>query len=404
MSTTPVHEARLLVRHLLDGQPHTRADLVAATGWARGTVTRRLHDLQRTGIVTEAEGQVFTGGRPSSQYAIDAASRFVVGIDLHAARATVGIGNLLGNVLAMRRDPVLIEDGPVPVLTAVLAAVRSAIADAKQDPAALLAVGLGLPAPVDHDLGRPAYPALMPGWDGFDIAGWLKAALAVPILVDNVANLLALGERAGSWPVDDLIFVTVGRGVGSGVISGGQLLTGSRGIAGDIGHIKVRREAALLCHCGNYGCLETVASGPAIERRLAQEGIAVGDHTLASLLLAGRQDVADIVRQAGRVVGEVLAAMVNVLNPAVIVVGGSVAQVGEYLVAGIRETVYASAMPLATRELVVAPAAAQDGAGVIGAVLLAANHALDYPAADRADQQRGGGNAQALLLHLNSAP
>jgi len=236
---------------------------------------------------------------------------------------------------------------------------------------------MGLPAPVDHELGRPAYPALMPGWDGFGVAGWMSDRLGVPVLVDNVANVLALGERATSWPVDDLIFVTVGRGIGSGVVSGGRLLAGARGIAGDIGHVKVRRDPQLLCHCGNHGCLETVASGPAIEARLRSQGVHfTADETLEVLMKAGQPEVVDAVRKAGREIGEVLAAAVNILNPSVIVVGGSVAQAGEYLLVGIREAVYASAIPLATRNLTVVRTAAQDRAGVIGASHLAIDHVL----------------------------
>ena len=139
----------------------------------------------------------------------------------------------------------------------------------------LLAIGVGVPGPVEFSTGRPINPPIMPGWDRFDVAGWIRQEIDVPVLVDNDVNIMALGERERAWPdTDHLLFVKIATGIGAGVISGGFLQRGAQGTAGDIGHVYVSRGAEIACNCGNFGCLEALASGSAIARALTAAGIA----------------------------------------------------------------------------------------------------------------------------------
>jgi glucokinase len=180
------------------------------------------------------------------------------------------------------------------------------------------------------------------------------------------------------WPgVEHLMFVKVATGIGTGVISGGQLQRGAQGIAGDIGHVQVARGADVPCQCGNRGCLEALASGPAIARALRAQGIEA--HTgsdVVDLVKRGNIDAIQAVRQAGRDIGEVLATCVSLMNPSLIAIGGSMARVGEHLIAGVREVVYARSMPLATSSLSIVQSVAADQAAVMGASMLAVEHAL----------------------------
>jgi glucokinase len=224
----------------------------------------------------------------------------------------------------------------------------------------------------------------MPGWDGFDVPGWAMANLGIPALVDNDVNIMAMGERTVAFPeIEDLLFVKVATGIGSGIISGGMLQRGAQGTAGDLGHVRVSRGDGVVCDCGNTGCLEAMASGPAIARQLRQLGLeAHSARDVIDLVAAGDPDAIAAVHQAGRDIGEVLTTCVSLINPSVIVVGGSMAEAGEHLIAGIHDAVYARAMPIATSSLSIVLSAAGENAGVIGASVLAAEHALSPQGVD----------------------
>ncbi len=224
----------------------------------------------------------------------------------------------------------------------------------------------------------PINPPIMPGWDRFDVPSFVQQHLEVPVLVDNDVNIMALGEQAYAWPqTEHLIFVKVATGVGSGVISSGRLQRGAQGIAGDIGHVQIARGAGVPCHCGNRGCLEAMASGPAIASALRRGGVEVATpQEVVDLVKQGNIDAIQAVRQAGRDIGEVLTACVSLMNPSVIAIGGSMAQAGEHLIAGVREIVYTRSMPLATGHLSIVQSSAGANAAVLGASMLAIHHAL----------------------------
>ena len=247
-----------------------------------------------------------------------------------------------------------------------------------RDPRDLAAIGFGLPGPVEHDTGKPSNPPIMPGWDDFDVPNYVQRTFNVPVLVDNDVNIMALGERAASWPdADNLIFLKVATGIGAGIISSGVLQRGDRGIAGDVGHIRVTRGAGVFCRCGNEGCLEAIAGGPAIAAQLIPEGPSADSLTVVVALVRSG-DLAAIlaVRQAGKDIGEVLNMCVSIINPSVIVIGGSMAEVSEHLIAGIREVVYARSQPLATQNLTIAPSRTGPEAAILGASLMAADFVL----------------------------
>src|SRR5690606_32590538 len=133
--------------------------------------------------------------------------------------------------------------------------------------------GIGLPGPVEFSSGRPVSPPVMPGWDRFDVPGFLGRTLPGPVLADNDVNIIALGEHAERYrDVADLVCVKVASGIGAGIISGGALQRGAQGAAGDLGHVAVPDGNQTLCTGGNRGCLEAVASGAAVARRLREGG------------------------------------------------------------------------------------------------------------------------------------
>jgi predicted NBD/HSP70 family sugar kinase len=196
---------------------------------------------------------------------------------------------------------------------------------------------------------------------------------------------MALGEHRTAFPdVDDLLFVKIATGIGSGIIADGRLRRGAQGAAGDIGHIAVPGAGDVPCRCGNVGCLEAVAGGRAVAEALTAQGVpATGGADVVALVRAGDLTASRAVRQAGREIGTVLAACVSLLNPSIVVIGGVLAEAGEHLLAGIREVVYQRSLPLATQHLRIVTSQARAQVGLIGASAMAVDHVLAPDAVER---------------------
>jgi predicted NBD/HSP70 family sugar kinase len=375
-------DAAELLAILRDGIPRTRAQLAELTGMARSTIASRIDTLTAAGLVAPAGDDVSSGGRPPARVRFNPGSRVVIAIDLGATHGVVALTDLAGSVTVSESRRLLISDGPEPVLDWALSVATRLYTESGRPPADLIGVGVGVPGPVEHSTGLPVNPPIMPGWDRFDIPGYLRRVFDVPVLVDNDVNLLALGEQALMWPDEtDLLFIKVATGVGAGIISGGMLQRGALGTAGDLGHVRVPFGTDTPSHGVQDADLEALASGPAIARALTAAGIpAASSDDVVALARTGNPAVHQAIRQAGRDLGAVVATCVNLLNPSTIVVGGSLSRVGEQLLAGMREVVYQRSTPLATQHLTITQSRSGETGGVIGAAIMVIQRALDADA------------------------
>jgi predicted NBD/HSP70 family sugar kinase len=367
----------------------TRADLAEMTGLARSTVTQRVDLLLADDLVVEAGEARSTGGRPPIILRFNSGSGVVLVADLGATHARFAVTTLEAVVLAERSMELLIADGPEPVLARAQLVFDGLLETAGRVEADVRGVGIGVPGPVDFANGRPADPPIMPGWNGFPVGERFAERYDVPVRVDNDVNIMALGEFWSSdAAADDMVFVKVGTGIGSGLIFDGQLHRGANGAAGDIGHIQAGVSDA-VCRCGNFGCLEASASGGALARQLSELGRDVEDgRDVVALAASGDSDAAQAIREAGRIIGDILAGVVNLLNPGEIVIGGDIAQAGQPLLAGIRETIYRRSTTLNTNELTIRTSQLGDRAGVIGGAALVIERILDPVAIDAAIRER----------------
>ncbi len=373
-------EAASLLAILRDGVPRTRAQLAELTGLARSTISTRIDSLAAAGLISPAGDAVSTGGRPPARIAFRPESRMVIAIDLGATHGVVAIADLAGTILDSESKRLAIADGPEPVLDWALATAKRLVADSGRPVDDLVGIGIGVPGPVEHSTGMPINPPIMPGWDRFDIPAYVGGSFSgVPVLVDNDVNLLALGERATAWrDQSDLLFVKVATGIGAGIINGGRLQRGAQGSAGDLGHVRVPFTTETATHSARDADLEALASGPAIARALTAAGIpAVTSEDVVTLARSGNPVVLQAIRQAGRDLGEVVATCVNLLNPSVVVIGGSISRVGEQLLAGVREVVYQRSTPLATQHVTITQSKAGETGGVLGAAIMVIQHVLD---------------------------
>ena len=366
------------------GTAVTRADLARHTGLARSTVAQRVDALLASGLVLEAGDTPSTGGRPATMLAFNHQAGVVLVADLGATHARVAVTDLAGTTLAERAGDLDIALGPAEVLKWVSARFHELLDQTAHAPADVRGIGIGVPGPVEFDTGRPVNPPIMPGWDGFDIPGWFADRYGAPVLVDNDVNIMARGEHWVHWRrTPHLLFVKVGTGIGCGIVADGHIHRGARGAAGDIGHIRATGED-VICACGNIGCLEAVAGGHALATRLAASGVeAQNSRDVVRLVHEGNVKATQMVRAAGRTLGEVLAGTVNFFNPAVIVIGGDIAEAHAQLLAGVREGIFSRSLPLATRDLRVVPCRLGDRAGITGAAITAIEQVLAPAAVDR---------------------
>ncbi len=374
-----------LVQLFRDGQPHTKAEMAELTGLARSTISLRLDPLIELGLIAPATSATSTGGRPSARLLLNENAFVVAGVDFGATHAIASLSDLGGKILVSIDTKRQISDGPEVCLRWMIEELRHLLAGLGIAESKLLAIGIGVPGPVEHSTGKPANPPIMPGWDGFDIPARVNQELSAKVLVDNDVNVMALGERHLTYPdVDHLIFLKAATGIGSGIISDGHLQRGSQGTAGDIGHVRVTGGDEVACQCGNYGCLEAVAGAPSIINNVVAAGLPIRNTSdLIDAVKRSKVEAIQAVRQAGRNIGEVLSTCVSLMNPEIIVIGGSLASAGEHLIAGVREVVYGRSMPLASENLSIVQSKAGKEVGIIGASVMAIDHVLD---ADTIDQ------------------
>jgi glucokinase-like ROK family protein len=346
-------------------------------------VAQRLVDLQNSGLIVELGMDASTGGRPPRQIRFNAKLGHIMVADLGATSIDVAIADLQGCILIHRSEPCDIASGPETILGRIEQLLDALRADARELPGTVWGIGVGIPGPVEFTTGRPVAPPIMPGWDDYPIRERLSQRFNAPVWVDNDVNVMALGEKSAGMAkgFEDIVFIKIGTGIGAGIVSHGRLQRGAQGSAGDVGHIQVVSDETVICRCGKIGCLEAVAGGAALGRaaiRAATDGqseMLAEWHSARGTLVAsdiaeaaGKGDTASVrlLQQAGRHIGQMLATMVNILNPALIVIGGGVSASGDVLLASIREVVYGRSLPLATRHLQIHRSALGDQAGVIG--------------------------------------
>ena len=362
----------------------TRAELVANTGLARSTVAQRIEALLAQGLVVPVGENASTGGRPPQAFAFNAQAGVILAADLGATHCRLAVTDLKARVFEEETHDIAIADGPEVVLTWLEDAFLALLSATGWTPADVRGIGVGVPGPVEFATGTPVAPPIMPGWDGYPVARRLASRFDAPTLVDNDVNIMALGEHWSAWrDAEHMLFVKVGTGIGCGIITNGRIHRGALGAAGDIGHIHVPEHDDVLCRCGNQGCLEAVAGGAALAATLASEGIDATDtRDVIELVREGMPRAVQLVRQAGRELGEVLAASVNFFNPGVIIIGGDMAHANEPLLAGVRQLVYQRAVPLGTRSLRITRSTLDDRAGVVGAAVMLLEHIFSPEAVD----------------------
>jgi glucokinase len=316
-----------------------------------------------------------------------------VGIDLGGTQLRVAVADDRRRLSTVVRHPTEAARGRQHVIARIVAAVAEALEADGTAAGRVHALGIGLPGPVDPAAGLVISPANLPGFRNVPLNRILTRATGIPSFLHHDAHLAALGEhrRGAARGASELIYVTVSTGIGAGILLRGELYAGAHGIAGEVGHIVVQRDGP-LCTCGNRGCLEAIASGTGIARAARESAPQRPGSALHGLLEPHAEDVVRaaragdelataILENAGSYLGLAIGTLVNLFNPQLIVLGGSVIKAGHFLLGPMRRSINDSSWKAARRGLRIVRPALGDDVGLIGAVEFARLRARHAPSA-----------------------
>jgi len=307
-----------------------------------------------------------------------------IGVDVGGTNVKIALVSDKGKIIYSNSIPTRAEMGYEHTINSMKDAIRDLLKETKMKPTDIEGVGFGFPGQIDCKKGVVRLAPNIPGWVNIPIASIIEKEFGIPTRVDNDVRTATLGELNYGAGVgcENLVCITVGTGIGSGLVVNGKLVRGANNAAGEIGHIKLNMQGGPLCGCGDRGCLEAYASGPSIVA-LAEEYIRGGKSTkyreLANpditpyIVAVAAKEGDPVARQIFRIMGEYigmgLVSVVNLLNPEKIIIGGGVAESGDILFDPIKETIAKRAMTI-QREVEIVPAQLGNTAGVIGASLL----------------------------------
>ncbi len=332
-----------------------------------------------------------SGGRRAETLQLHRGLGVLLCVALGATSVEVAVLTPDLQVLARHGETIDVRAGPGIVLSRMRTLMRELLARGGIKPRQVIGIGVGVPGPVDFASGQLVEPPLMPHWDSYSIRDDLRVDYDAPVWVDNDVNLMALGEL---WrlkrELPNFLVIKIGTGIGCGVVCHGEVYRGANGSAGDVGHICVD-PGGPRCHCGNLGCVETMAAGPAIARQateaarngrspmLAERLAELGQLTPEDVGHASRAGDAvanAIVQGAGTLIGQMLASVVNFFNPSHVFVGGGVTRIGPLFLASLRQSVYQRSLALSTRHLEILYSPLGEQSGLIGAGVLALQETL----------------------------
>ncbi len=371
-SQSSLHRANLerVVRAVRLAGSLTQAEIARSTGLSAATVSNIVRELKDGGTVEVTDTS--SGGRRARSVSLSGDAGIVIGVDFGHTHLRVAVGNLAHQVLAEESAPLDVDASWADGFDRAEALVGELIAGIGVSREKVIGVGLGVPGPIDVESGTLGSTAILPGWAGINPRQELSQRLGVPVYVDNDANLGALGELVwGSGRgVKDLAYIKVASGVGAGLVINGQIYRGPGGTAGEIGHITLD-ESGPVCRCGNRGCLETFAAARYVLPLLqSTHGPELTMERVVELAREGDPGCRRVIADVGRHVGSGVANLCNVLNPSRVVLGGSLAEAGELVLAPIRESVGRYAIPSAARQLSVLTGSLGSRAEVLGALAL----------------------------------
>ncbi len=367
--------------------PISRTKIAKVFKLSAATVTKYVNGLIQTGVVKEDGWESSKGGRMPVLLRIVPEATYAIGVDLGGANLRVVVVNLESNVVAKIRKKTNADEGRDRVFRRVIDAIYEAIELSKIGKDKIKGISVGMAGLINHEKGVCLYCPNIEGWENVPVKRLVEEEFAIDTSVEDSSRVMALAEHwlGVARGIDNFIFVNVGVGIGCAIFIHGELYRGIGGIAGEFGHMTID-EAGPRCNCGNYGCLETLASGPAISRR-ARQAIKEGVVSLIEKLVEGNLEnitpeivveavrrgdklAFNIMEKTGEYLGIGIANMINIFNPELIVIGAGVSRAGNILLEPLKRTVKTRALQLSYSMTNIKVSQLGDNAGALGAAIM----------------------------------
>ncbi|MCQ2958297.1 MAG: ROK family protein [Candidatus Gastranaerophilales bacterium] len=312
--------------------------------------------------------------------------KYNIGVDIGGTNVKIALVDDKGVIAYSNSVPTRAEMGYEYTIQNIINTIKDSLKESNNDISNIGGIGFGLPGQIDSEKGIVRLLPNIPGWVEVPLAEIVQKEFKVPVKLDNDVRVATLGELnfgAGKG-CKNLVCITVGTGVGSGIVANGQLVRGASMTAGEIGHVVVEKDNGEICGCGSRGCLEAYASGPSVVK-MAKDYIAGGKSTKFKEIAAGNEITPFMVYEAakqgdavakqifnivGEYLGVALVSVVNLLNPEKIIVGGGVGQAGDLILNPVREAIQRRCIPTSAQAVEVVQAQLGESAGVVGASLL----------------------------------
>jgi predicted NBD/HSP70 family sugar kinase len=348
----------------------TQVEIAGHTGLSPATVSNMVKELDSAGAVELAPS--VRNGRRAVLVSLATGNTLLAGIAFGDRDVRVAVGSGPRDILGRQRMPLPADHHADEGMDRAARLVLDLVETAGKTMADVRAACIGLPAPVDSVSGEVGSEGILPGWRGVHVADEMAGRLQAPVVLDNTANLAALGElRCGALQgVENGVYIKLSYGVGAGIVLAGDVFRGAAGTAGEIGHLTID-ENGPVCRCGNRGCLETYIGSQALLEALAVSHGAMSLRDLISRALEGDPGCRRVLHDAGRHLGVAVAGLVNLVNPEVIMLGGQLSKVGAIITDPMLAALERCAIPSAAATATLREPQLDTDADVVGALAVA---------------------------------
>ena len=373
-----------ILTYLMHNHSSTIPDLAKDIDLSIPTVTKFVMELVEEGYIINYGKQETSEGRPPNLYGLNPDSAYMVGVDIKSFCLNIGLMNFTGDRVDIQMGTECHLDNTLESLDVLIHHISTFIEKHKNVREKILQVGVNISGRVNPEEG---YSFSMFNFEERPLAEILTEKIGIPVSIDNDTRAMTYGEMVKGLVKGEknIIFINLSWGLGAGLIINGDIFTGKSGFSGEFGHFNVF-DNEILCHCGKRGCLETEVSGAALHRKLIQcvqdgkqsilsKRILHGDAplTLDEIISAtNREDLLciELVEEIGQKLGRYLAGLINLLNPELVIIGGVLAQTGDYILQPIKSAVRKYSLNLVNKDSVITLSKLLDKAGVIGACML----------------------------------
>ncbi len=303
---------------------------------------------------------------------------YVLAADVGGTNTRMAIVNENGDILNLLKKPTHCKDGKDAMIRFIVSLAGETIEKSKLPKEEICGMGIGFPGPLNVETGTIFNPVNLIGWNSVPLRDILEKELMVPVVIENDANAAALGEwwKGGGSGTKSLFCITLGTGVGGGIILDGKAWHGASSLAGEIGHTTVIRDG-IKCTCGNIGCLDAYACSGGILQRVnsalskARDNDSLKPLTnlkqVGQMVMQDNRTVINVIKETGILLGIATANIANLLNPEIVVLFGGVTNLGEHLIVPLKEEVKRRAFKRATESLRIELSQLGDNSGILGA-------------------------------------